>query len=81
MKSLVQESRQRETAIKDGRANGIFNVAIFYYHREYDLPQDLDKALELWHWAGELGKASVNYSIGNYYCEGRGVERDIEKAK
>ena len=52
-----------------------------YYDGKYGLPQDRDKALELWHRAGELGCAAANASIGNAYYRGRGVERDIEKGK
>ena len=49
---------------------------------ERGLPQDWgDKALELWRKTGELGKASAYYNIGCAYDHGRGVEKDIEKAK
>ena len=47
----------------------------------YGLPQDWDKALELWHRAAELGYAPPCYNIGCAYYYGRGVERDMKKAK
>ena len=45
------------------------------------MPQNYDKALELWHRAGELGFAAVYNSIGYAYSCVRGVERDLAKAK
>ena len=44
-------------------------------------PQNTDKALELWHRAGELGCTKAYHNIGNAYINGRGVERDEKKAK
>ena len=46
----------------------------------YGLPQDHAKALELWHRAGELGKAASYFNIGCAYDNGEGVERDEKKA-
>jgi len=46
----------------------------------YGFPQDMDRALELWHRAGELGHPIAYNNIGNAYEYGRGVERDIKKA-
>ena len=64
-----------------GDAIAIYNLACFYADEMYGIPHDMDKALELWHQAGELGKASAYNSIGYAYYYGNGVERDIEKAK
>ena len=44
------------------------------------MPQDYEKALELWHRAGELGYAKAYNNIGNAYFHGSGVERDVRKA-
>ena len=44
-------------------------------------PQDIDKALELFYRAGELGYAKAYTNIGYTYQLGRGVEIDKEKAK
>jgi len=43
-------------------------------------PQDMDKALELYHRAGELGLSKAYGSIGDAYYSGRGVEVDKKKA-
>ena len=59
----------------------IRDLGCCYNNGTHGLPQDWDKALELWHRAGELGSASAYYSIGNAYWFGEGVERDIEKAR
>ena len=62
-------------------ATAIYNLGCLYYHGNRGLPQDLDKALELWHRAADLGSAFAYYNIGCAYYYGRGVERDIGKAK
>ena len=40
----------------------------------------MDKALELWHRAVELGYAAAYYSIGYAYYNGKGVEKDNKRA-
>ena len=52
------------------------------YYREgtRGFPQDMDKALELYHRAGQLGYAEAYCSIGTAYCKGVGVEVDLKKA-
>ena len=62
-------------------ANGFFNLGCCYRHGEYGVPQDWDKALELWHRAGELGCALAYSSIGNAYVIGDCIEKDEQKAK
>ena len=47
----------------------------------YGLPQDWEKALELFHRAEELGNAKSYYNLGKAYYHGEGAERDEEKAK
>ena len=44
--------------------------------------QDYDKALELWHRAGELGCAQAYNFIGDEYNTGKqGVKRDLKRAE
>ena len=52
------------------------------HHRDGDLglPQDISKALELWHRAGKLGHADSNYVIGGAYMDGNGVELNKKEA-
>jgi len=47
---------------------------------QFGLPQNMAKALELWHRAGDLGYPAALYNIGNSYKVGNGVERDMKKA-
>ena len=53
------------------------------YHAQgvYGLSQDVDKALELWYQAAELGDALAYFNIGCYYFFGRAVRRDMKKAR
>ena len=60
-------------------AEAIYCLGCYYYNGELGFPQDWDKALELWHRAGELGDESAYYNIGSVYYYGRGVENDFEK--
>jgi len=58
----------------------ICNLGCHYRDGEYGFKQDLDKALELWHRAAELGYADAYCGIGLAYTKGKGVEVDKKKA-
>ena len=60
---------------------GINNLGFYYNDGLYNLPQDFDKALELWERAAKLGSVTSQYNIGNAYYNGRGVEQDEKIAK
>jgi len=62
-------------------ANAIYSYGCFYAGGDFGLPQDDEKALELWRQAGELGHANSYYNIGNAYLNGRNVQMDMKKAK
>ena len=66
--------------VEVGDAMAIYNLACYYDEGKFDLPQDWDKALELWHRAGELGNAHSYHNIGHEYMTGRSVEGDMKKA-
>ena len=51
-----------------------------YAQGEYGLPQDHQKANELYLKGGELGSANGYYNLGNSYDVGRGVAIDKKKA-
>ena len=61
-------------------ADGIYSLGVCYSRGLHGLPQDYNKALELYHRAAELGHATSYYSIGISYLNGYGVERDEKKA-
>ena len=62
-------------------ANAMYNLGCCYADGNYGLAQNVEKALELWHQAAELGNAKSYYSIGVAYDIGNGVERDEKKAR
>ena len=61
-------------------AVAIHKLGCYYDEGMYGFSQDMDKALELWHRAGELGHSESFYNIGNAYFYGRAVERNEKKA-
>ena len=74
---LIRRTRKR---VKIGDAEAINCLGGYYAEALNGLTQDVDKALELWHRAGELGHVHSYYNIGNAYSSGRGVGRDMKKA-
>ena len=62
-------------------ANAIYNLGCDYDEGLCGLPQDRDKAFELFLRAAKLGSDESYKNIGNAYYLGRGVERDDEKAQ
>ena len=69
---------EKRIDLNDARA--LHNLGVKYYEGTNGLPQNLAKALELWHRAAELGFASSYSSIGNFYDIGHGIERNTKKA-
>ena len=74
-------NKQLMKRVEVGDAQAIFGYGGYYWDGDYGLPQDFDKALELYHRAAKLGHAEANYNIGCAYIYGYGVEKDKEKAK
>jgi hypothetical protein len=80
--SVEEDMKRMEKRIKLNDARAIYNMGGYYANGLYGLPQNMAKALELWHRAGELGYAESYYHIGNVYKRDGGlVERDENKAK
>ena len=71
---------QLKKRVEAGDAEAIYGLGCFYANGDFGLPQNVDKTLELWHKAGELGYAIAYYNIGCTYHIGEGVERDVKKA-
>ena len=57
--------------IEAGDAEAISNTGCHYYDGSKGLPQDYDKAMELWRQAGELGCAESYFNIANAYFYGQ----------
>ena len=51
-----------------------------YCHGRLGLQRDMQKAVELWTEAAELGSIGSLYNLGNAYRRGRGVQKDMAKA-
>jgi len=72
------ERMKKRMEVNDAEA--IYELGCWYAEGMYGVPQDRDKALELWHRAGKLGSATSYNNIGVAYDNGDGVERDEKKA-
>ena len=66
--------------VEVGGVHAMDQLGCWYAEGMRGLPQDWDKALELWHQAGELGYTKAYCNIGLCYRNGSGVERDEKKA-
>ena len=64
-----------------GDAIAIYTLGLHYANGEIGLPIHNEKALELWHKAGELGYAAAYHRIGVAHDIGDGVDMDGEKAR
>ena len=58
----------------------ICSIGNYYADGSHGYPQNITKALELWHRAKEFGSSEASYNIGNGYAFGEGVDVDVEKA-
>ena len=74
---MTQRLKKR---VEAGDANAMYILGSFYSEGSFGLPQDYEKALKLWHRAGELGDADAYHNISYAYYNGEGVERDEKKA-
>ena len=67
--------------VEGGDASGMRSLGCKYLRGSFGLPQNIEKANELWLRAGGLGSPAAYGSVGNSYCTGRGMESDEQKAK
>ena len=75
---LLKQCKKR---VEIGDAHAMYNLGCCYAVGLYGMPQNVEKALEIWRRAGQLGHAKSYYSIGTAYDDGNGVERDEKKAR
>ena len=66
--------------VEVGDAIAIHNLGCYYDEGRYGLPQDRDKALELWHRAAERDYGKAYCNIGTAYMSGNGVGMDEKRA-
>ena len=67
--------------VEAGDTSSINNLGSLYSLGAMGVPQDYEKAMELWLQAGELGHARAYHSVADSYYSGEGVEKDVKKAK
>jgi len=79
--SSFEEEIERTKKLMEKENGGAFSFLAGCYEDGNGLPQDYQKALELFLKAGELGCATAYFNLGNSYYNGTGVEVDKRKAK
>ena len=72
--------KREKKRVEVGDAQAMYELGCLYGNGMHGLPQNRDKALELYLRAGELGCTKAYHNIGNDYWHGRGVERNEKKA-
>jgi len=86
--SKEEQIKRLEKLMDNGNAEAFYTLGCQYYEgrnqgsysKGLGLLQDYQKANELFLKGGELGCADAYLNLGNSYNNGRGVERDMEKA-
>ena len=73
---------QRTRKCAEGGNAAAYNMLGGFYASGYKgvVPQDYQKANELWLRSGELGWAYGYYNLGLSYLDGKGVQVDVKKA-
>ena len=80
--SLEEEALGRlKKRVGAGDAKAIRNLGCLYDSGAMGVPQDYEKAVELWMQAGELGCDESYFNIAVSYDKGEGVERDEKKER
>jgi tetratricopeptide (TPR) repeat protein len=69
------EEMMKRVEVND--AGAMYVLGSYYYHGNFGLPQDLERAIALWKQAAALGSSQAHYNLGNVYHQ-RG---DLKKAK
>jgi len=80
-KNLDEHIERTRKLMEKGDVGAFNHLAGYYANGTTSLPQDMNKAKELWLKAGELGYAEAYCNLGMYYENGVSVERDEKKAK
>ena len=78
--SSAEEIVKRVKKLSEAGNAYAFHTLGGYYADGDSVPQDYEKANELYRRAGQLGCAEAYYNLGNSYYYGRGVEVDKKKA-
>ena len=79
-RSPEEEVERIKKLMEKGNAYAFNQLASYYADGTYGMPQDWEKANELYRKAGELCYAGAYFNLGNSYFAGRDVEIDEKKA-
>ena len=80
LRSPDEEIKRLKKLTEKGDADAFCQLGGCYYRGSMGMPQDWEKANELYLKAGELGCADAYYNLAASYYEGWGVEIDMKKA-
>jgi len=76
-----EEIKRTKNLMENGNAEAYSSIGSCYDTGECGLPQDYQKANELYLKAGELGCADGYFNLGQAFRQGKGEEVDMKKAK
>ena len=76
-----ETNRMLKKVMDKGSGQAYSTLAGCYAEGRYGMPQDWEKANELWLKAGELGCADGYFNTGSCHGEGMGAVRDEKKSK
>jgi len=76
-----EDVKRFQKRVEAGDPIAMYNVGNYYRDGRLGFPQDMNKALELFHRSGKLGYAASYLNVGYAYHTGRGVENDNNMAK
>jgi len=68
--------QQYEKRMRLGDAEAYMQLGVHYRDGDKGLPQDINKTIELWQKAAELGSCKANYILTEMYSSGEIVEMD-----
>ena len=75
-KEYVERAKRR---LKLNDANAYHMLGCASRDGDMGLPKDMDKALELFFQAAELGSIEAHFALGHAYHTGRGVSKDLDR--
>ena len=79
--SDAERVKRMEKLMEADNVGALSKLAGYYANGEMGMPQNYEKANELWFKAGELGCHEGYLNLGISYANGQGVEMDKKKAK
>ena len=75
-----EELRRYNKRMEAGDAGAFLHMGNHYERGDLGLPQDKNKAMEMWNRGADLGDAAAHHSIADAYLHGKGVKKDDKKA-